>query len=108
MKCVNQTGKTWQTKYGYQSECEHSSEQCDMQVGCGEMRNEWLEGRYAVSGVVLAGYESEDEVWLGWPGWRSQLLCSHLWLQTADSLERPETVSLKQGLLVVSDLFSVT
>lgn len=31
VKCVNQTGKMWQTKYGYQSESEHSSEQCDMQ-----------------------------------------------------------------------------
>lgn len=31
VKCVKLTGKIWQTKYGYQSECEHSSEQCDMQ-----------------------------------------------------------------------------
>lgn len=83
------------------------------------MRNEWLGGRYSaagVAGVVLAPHETEDRVLEPQPARLALtlLLCSHFWLQTADSLERPETVSLKsvQHCLVLlvrsNDLSRVT
>lgn len=85
------------------------------------MRNEWLGGRYSaagVAGVVLAPHETEDRVLEPRPAQPARLaltllLCSHFWLQTADSLERPETVSLKsvQHCLVLlrsNDLSRVT